>query len=474
MPRQAWKSEYQLATLISLTVQLILGSDDLCYEYWLPFVLICFAMDSIKAPDIDVLIVGAGIFGTSAAYHLSRSHPQPSKVTVIDRALVPSPLAASSDINKIVRADYSKPFYMDLAYEAMEAWSSWPILQPHFHQTGWVALDEKGSNLSQRIRHNFRQSGYPDTSADITLDEVKDKWGGVLSGIDTHGFDKAYTNTSAGWADASSAVKALMDESVKNGVNYEVGVVDKLLNDGRSLTGVRTTDGRTLIANRVVLATGAWTPWLMAELEQEMRISSRDSIQTQMQAAGVCVAAFQLSEEESLYYGRMPVLIYGSQGEVMPPNAARFLKFTNSNTFSNPKQHPKTKQFISVPEADQKYVPLSLKQQSIDIIQRRIPGILSDQRPVDDWRICWDAVSPDQNQLVCQHPDPRLSSLFFATAGSFHSWKFLPVIGQYVVNVLKGKSNGVEKDEAWSWKTSWSDSGAHEKVLPKGELGAFV
>lgn len=431
-------------------------------------------MEPAEAADIDILIIGAGIFGTSTAYHLSCSHPQPSKVTVIDRALVPSPLAASSDINKIVRADYSKSFYMDLAYEAMEAWTSWPILKPHFHQTGWVALDEKGSDLSKRIRDNFRQSGHADTSADITLDEVKSRWGGVLSNIDTHGFDKAYTNTSAGWADASSAVQALMSESVKNGIKYEVGVVDQLLNDGRSLTGVRTAEGRTLTANKIVLATGAWTPWLMAQLEQDMRLSPCHSIQTQMQAAGVCVAAFQLSEQEADHYGRMPVLIYGSQGEVMPPNAGRFFKFTNSNTFSNTKPHPSTKQRISVPEADQKSIPPSLKLQSIDIIRHRIPEILSDQRTVDDWRICWDAVSPDQNQLLCQHPDPSLSNLFFASAGSFHSWKFLPNIGRYMVNVLEGKSNGVEKDEAWKWKTSWSDRGAHEKVLPKRELGDFV
>jgi len=42
-----------------------------------------------------------------------------------------------------------------------------------------------------------------------------------------------------------------------------------------------------------------------------------------------------------------------------------------------------------------------------------------------------------------------------------------------VVNVLHGKSNGVEKDEAWAWKTTWEGRGAHEKVLPKRELGSL-
>ncbi|KAK5191116.1 hypothetical protein LTR96_003167 [Exophiala xenobiotica] len=473
------------------------------------------SVDSTSDNDSDILIIGSGIFGTSTAYHLSQqsqtqNHASPSRrITVLDRAATPSPAAASSDINKIVRADYSKPFYMDLAYEAMRYWTS------DTDPTGWVALDEEDSDLSARIRKNFRDSGRPDTSADISLDEVKTKWGGVLAGIDTTGYDKAYTNSSAGWADACAAVEAMMTEATKaGGVRYEVGEVVELVvcekgeseresesnrdgdgdGDGDQdksklkLTGVRTANGRTFTSPKILLATGAWTPWLMSPLEQKMNIAPRDSIQRQMQAAGVCVAAFRLSEDEARNYSQMPVLIYGSKGEVMPPprpsssttstststrEQQRFFKFTNSNTFLNTKVHPDTGQEISVPEPDQKAIPEMLATESIEVIRQRVPEILGNGRTPDDWRLCWDAVSPDQNQLITQHPDPRLSNLYFATAGSFHSWKFLPNIGRYVVNVLDGKSNGVEKDEAWAWKTTWEGRGAHEKVLPKRELGSL-
>ena len=35
----------------------------------------------------------------------------------------------------------------------------------------------------------------------------------------------------------------------------------------------------------------------------------------------------------------------------------------------------------------------------------------------------------------------------------------MPIIGKYMVNVLKGESNGKEKDEAWGWKSNvdWRD-----------------
>jgi sarcosine oxidase / L-pipecolate oxidase len=275
-------------------------------------------MGSHDPARCEILIVGNGIFGTSTAYHLSQTYAHPSRVTVLDRAPVPSPPAASTDINKIVRADYSKPFYMDLAYEAMESWTTDPLLKPYFHQTGWLMLDEEHSDLADRIRRNFRESGRPDTSADITLEEVKSKWGGVLSGIDTTGYSKAYTNSSAGWADASLGVAAWMRAAVEAGVKQEVGEVTELLSDGATLTGVRTADGRTFHGDKIVLATGAWTPYLMVSLERKLNIAPEDSIQKQIRAAGVCVAAFKLSEEEARHYSQMPVLIYGAKGEVMP------------------------------------------------------------------------------------------------------------------------------------------------------------
>ena len=429
-------------------------------------------MGSINESHSEILIIGAGIFGTSTAYHLSLSHHDPTKVTILDRAPVPCPLAASADINKIVRADYSKPFYMNLAYEAMDWWTNNPVTKPYFQQTGWIMLDEKDSDLADRIRSNLAQAGHPDTSSDISLEEAKTRFGGVLSGTDTEDFGKAYTNSQAGWADASGAVEAMMTEAISKGIDFQVGEVLSFVHDGSRLVGVKTKD-KTFTADKIVLAAGAWTPWMMADLEHSLGILNEHSIDKQIRAAGVCVASFKLSDEEAKYYSQMPVLVYGAKGEVIPPNKDRLFKFTNANGFWNTVQHPSGRQ-ISVPAADQHAISASLETESVELIRRRIPQVLSDGRRPDEWRLCWDAISPDQNQLICQHPDLRLQNLFLATAGSFHSWKFLPTIGRYVANVLKGESNGKEKDAAWKWKTNFADRGAHEKAMPKRELREVI
>lgn len=417
-----------------------------------------------------ILIVGAGAFGTSTAFHLAINNQDPTTVTVLDRAPVPSPRAASTDINKIVRADYTSAFYMDLAYDALSAWETWSLLQPYFHRTGWVMLDEKTSNLAERIRRNFKTSGRPDPSQDISIDEVRTKWGGVFRDIDTTGYDKAYTNPSSGWVDASLAVKVMMQDTVSKGVRFEVGEVIELVASSQGLRGVRTADGRLYTANKILLATGAWTSWLMAPLEEALGIKYEDSIDRQIFTAGVCTATFKLSPEEAEYYRQIPILIYGARGEVMPPNRDRLFKFTNANTFTNREKHPSGRLISVPPFRDQTIVPEKLQQESINIIRERVPQILDNGRQVDEWCLCWDAVSPDQNWLLTQHPDPRLSNLYFGTGASLHSWKFLPTIGTYIVKILNGKSNGEDKDQAWKWKREWSGRGAHEKVAPKREL----
>jgi sarcosine oxidase/L-pipecolate oxidase len=171
---------------------------------------------------------------------------------------------------------------MDLAYDALSAWETWSLLKPYFHRTGWVMLDEKTSDLADRIRRNFKTSGRPDTSRDISLEEVRTKWDGIFRGIDTTDYSKAYTNPSSGWADASLAVKVMMQDAVSKGVRFEVGEVADLLMSGQRLNGVRTADGRVYTANKILLATGAWTSWLMAPLEEALMVKYEDSIDRQI------------------------------------------------------------------------------------------------------------------------------------------------------------------------------------------------
>lgn len=124
------------------------------------------------ASEEHILILGAGMFGASAAYHLT--HPKPlssalapkvptTRVTLLDRSPLGAGIGASEDINKIIRADYSQKFYMDLGYEAINAWKTLSepggILEGLYHQTGWIVLDDEHSDHCARIRRLYSERG---------------------------------------------------------------------------------------------------------------------------------------------------------------------------------------------------------------------------------------------------------------------------------------------------------------------------
>ncbi|KAJ5180145.1 FAD/NAD(P)-binding domain-containing protein [Penicillium capsulatum] len=426
--------------------------------------------------DSEILIVGAGIFGVSTAYHLAKRSANPSRITILDCAPAPSGDAASTDINKIIRADYSNPLYMDLAFEAVNAWQNDPLFANAgvYHQTGWIAMGECGSDVADRIRRNFQQSGRPDPTRDMTEDEVRRSWGGVLQDANLRPFESYYFNPLAGWADAGRALELMATAAIKMGVRYQIGEARRIVLGDRGVEGVETRSHELYTARKVILSTGAWTSQLMDPVEEELGLSTDLRIESQLTATGVCVGHFQLSKKEHETYDRLPVYVYGSEGEVLPPTASGILKFTVSNSFKNTVEMNSGRR-ISVPPMNSQFTaPKSLQDEFMDSIRGRLPRLLDHNRQVDYYRLCWDAITPTQHPLITLHPDSRLSNLYLAVGGSFHCWKFLPTIGQYVANVLDGISNGPDRDEAWKWKERQrAERGVHDSLIPNTELHVY-
>ncbi|PYI10715.1 FAD/NAD(P)-binding domain-containing protein [Aspergillus sclerotiicarbonarius CBS 121057] len=424
----------------------------------------------------DFLIVGAGTFGVSTAYHLAQHLDRPSQVVLLDRAAPPSAPAASTDINKIIQADYTNPLYVSLGFEAIDAWKSLPFFRDAgvYHPSGWISMDEKHSDAPALIKKHIRDCGRGDVLVDMTEEEVRQAWGGLLQRTDCSPFGSYYYNSSAGWADAGKASQLMAQEAIRPGVQYKVGEARRIVCGEQGILGVKTADGTIYHARKVLLATGAWTSQLMSSVEDDLDLPEADRVERQVLAAGVIVSHFQLSPEEKARYSQLPVLVYGGQGEVIPPTAEGILKFTNATSFTNTIRTV-TGHKISVPLPDQAGVPQQLQEDHIRAIRPRLPQILDNNHQPDYWRLCWDAISPTQHPLITRHPDDRLSHLYFAVGGSFHCYKFLPTIGKYVVNVLHGVSNGPEKDKAWAWKTVRAgERGVHEHLVPEREFRDFA
>jgi sarcosine oxidase/L-pipecolate oxidase len=271
------------------------------------------------------LIIGSGVFGASTAYHLSKTHPT-SKIALLDRSpSYPCPLAASHDYNKIIRADYGNPFYCSLALEAREAWEKEPLYKDLFNETGMVVLDDTG--LGRKIIKNYDDLNTYSEAVIISPKDLKSKYEGLFEDADLTGIDEVFVNPVSGCAEATKAVKAVIEATVSNGVEYIEGDVARLIFDTNGdCTGVETKDGKSIVADKVILSTGAGTQKLLADsAPHRPDIQSEDRIT----AAAVVTGVVMLTSEQMKRFEKAPIFIHS--GDIMGMCSSSQLLFSTEH-----------------------------------------------------------------------------------------------------------------------------------------------
>lgn len=256
------------------------------------------------------IIVGAGVFGVSTAYHLIKKYPNAS-ITIVDRDDYDADkrVAASWDWNKVMRADYQDPLYCELALEAQDIFTSDPLWKPFFHQTGlyWMC----GRDYAQNCMNNFEKLGRKTGITVWTVEEARTLFGGLFQASDCTSVEQVLVNETSGWIVAGDCLRAVTRRILELGVKYvseEVATL-QLDHDGNCI-GVKTATGRQLRGSHVVLCTGAFTPKLLelsaaAEGVDDLRAGSR------ILAGGVTTGLVRLDDDAYSRFADMPV---GFQG----------------------------------------------------------------------------------------------------------------------------------------------------------------
>ncbi|EEY22005.1 conserved hypothetical protein [Verticillium alfalfae VaMs.102] len=83
------------------------------------------------------------------------------------------------------------------------------------------------------------------------------------------------------------------------------------------------------------------------------------------------------------------------------------------------------------------------------VLRATVPLAQLHDRPFAASRICWYTDTPTGDFLVDYHPGWR--GLFLATAGSGHGFKFLPIIGDHIVDCVEGRRPEAF-DDKWRWR----------------------
>lgn len=275
----------------------------------------------------DFIIVGAGVFGASTALHLAKSCPH-KKILLVDRKR-PNPGAASSDYNKIIRADYPDLLYTSLALEAIQEWKTDPLYSPYFHQCGILFTEEIG--MGRASLENYRTLGHDSGAQVMTLHAAKEQFP-MFTDAHWEGAQEAYFNPESGWSEADGAVNSTVDAAVKAGVHFLEATVTSLeIAQDRSCRGIRvsSTEGvdgtrAILTKGKTVLCVGAHTAKFLADTDpqwEELQVNGR-----MVAAAAVQCAATYDPQEESKFDGA-PCHFLGmwhTHGKAILPLSAHF------------------------------------------------------------------------------------------------------------------------------------------------------
>jgi sarcosine oxidase / L-pipecolate oxidase len=358
--------------------------------------------------DEAILVVGAGCFGLSTALALAKRGY--SNITIIDRYSPPVPDGSSTDISRIIRFDYTDPFYSRMAKEAINLWKTDDLYKKHFHQSGFLLVSETANDeYLEKNKAVLKSQGQQlqdfSRTEDIrqqipSLRDIEDPYSG-------------YLNPTGGWADAAGAIRDVATHLSKLGVSFITGprgtLTSLIIDDKSKVVGVNVVAGPSIYASKVILATGAWTSRYL-DLDHTIIGSAQP------------LGFIQLMPEEAKKLAEVPVTISKTTGVFFfPPGPENVLKVAyHGHGFEvEVPCDSGGSRIISAPQRDANnasstYLPRDADQYLRDGLRQFLPRLAD--RPWMRGRLCWYTETPTGDFIADHHH--CLGSLFVATGGS--------------------------------------------------------
>src|ERR1043166_3634108 len=368
-----------------------------------------------------VIIIGAGVNGTTAAIELkNRGHC----VTLVDPGPLPHPLAASTDISKAVRAAYGPDeIYTELAERSIALWHEWnnkfgirlyhevgmlllrrtPMQPGDFEYESCRLFRERGHKFERLTRENLR-ARFPAFNAEVFSDGV---------------FDPR-----AGYAESGRVIATLVDYAKSSGVDLrEQNKGVELLEDqpgvmleDRSSNGRIRRGDQTILADMVVVATGAWTPYLLPYTKSFFR------------ATGQPVFHFRPAKPELFAPERFPfftadISTTGYYGFSMNQDVVKIANHGAGREMS--------------PDSPERVVTPDDEKQVREFLRSAIPMLTS--APIVYSRVCVYCDTHYGDFWIA--PDPDRPWLVIAAGDNGHGFKFAPVLGKIIADAVEGKPN---------------------------------
>ncbi len=367
-----------------------------------------------------IVIVGAGIVGLATAYALLTQGVK--QVSVVEQEAVDHRRASSHGVSRLLRFEYGS----DHQYTQMVrlSLSRWQHLE---RNTGRTLYTPTGLLVLGTERDNFTQPSY----------QVLQKLRLPVERLSPQHCQQRFPqfaiqdndiityNTEAGILHASTCLQTLRKSiSDLGGTIHESCRVTGLLHESTARPiHIQTSTGDTLLADQVVLATGAWVHRLLTEVYLPVRLTR----QYLLYFAGLPYASFGINAFPAF----MTNDLYGFPMHNTPGYPGHQLFKAASHAFGSPIDPDD----IQPPE-----------ERVLARITNSLTTLLPALKHAERVRVdsCMYDVTPDEDFILDQLPhDPRIT---FATGLSGHGFKFGLLLGEILCSLVCGTPPPVPLD----------------------------
>lgn len=355
----------------------------------------------MSSPGAPTVVIGGGVVGAAAASSLAtRGEP----VLLVEQHGRGHDLGSSHGASRIFRQGYADAEYVALTTRALALWEALEaaVGHPLIDRTG--AVDHGRPEVVDAIAAALDDAGIPHEA--LTPEEAADRWPGIA--FEGH----VLTHASAGRIRSAEAIEAFLTLAARSGAELRFDTRVTGIEDHGEDATVVLSDGHRVRTPHLVAAVGSWAPTLVGDL---------------FAARGTRLPALRITQEQPAHFPSLlpdeawPSFVHWAEHDdvygLLTPGEGVKVGFHGTGPVVDPDHRDRT--------------PVATEAARLQAyVERFVPGVDATQ---PTFISCLYDNSPDEDFVV-----DRRGPVTVATGFSGHGFKFAPLLGELIADLVAG------------------------------------
>ncbi|MFK7734870.1 MAG: N-methyl-L-tryptophan oxidase [Pirellulaceae bacterium] len=369
----------------------------------------------------DAIVVGVGGVGSSALYHLAKKG---LRVLGIEQFDIAHDRGSSHGETRAIRKAYFEhPDYVPLLHEAYAGWQNieqeWG--KQLLHLAGLIEIGPTDGVLIPGVRRACAEHDIALES--ISPSDLRER----MPGFELSEGQEALFECDGGYLLVEECVRAMATMAERRGANVEWTERVNAWRPEGSGVAVETDKG-TYFAERLVVATGAWSVPMLRELGVECRL-----LQKHLHWVEVPGDAYREDRRSPLFFYETDSGYYYGFPQLVDTSASADYR---QEACIKVAEHSGG-QLLADPASNDRCVDPSEQKRVGDFLSQFLPLA---SRDFTRHAVCMYTMSPDEHFVVDRHP--QYEQVCLAAGLSGHGFKFASVLGKRLADMASSDRDG--------------------------------